>query len=56
MDMGAEALMVPMIQSAGEAEAMVAAALYPPAGVRGYAAPGCAPRPWHGRRLRRARQ
>ena len=40
MDMGAEALMVPMIQSAGEAEAMVAAALYPPAGVRGYAAPG----------------
>ena len=32
--------MVPMIQSAGEAEAMVAAALYPPAGVRGYAAPG----------------
>ena len=40
MDMGAEALMVPMIQSAGEAEAMVAAALYPPAGIRGYAAPG----------------
>lgn len=38
LDAGADSLMVPMIESAAEAEALVRACRYPPAGRRGYAA------------------
>jgi 4-hydroxy-2-oxoheptanedioate aldolase len=38
LDAGADSLMVPMIESAEEAEALVRACRYPPAGRRGYAA------------------
>ncbi len=39
LDLGASSLMIPMIQSAEEARAAVAACRYPPRGRRGYAAP-----------------
>ncbi|MGK9169994.1 4-hydroxy-2-oxo-heptane-1,7-dioate aldolase [Inquilinus limosus] len=39
LDAGADSLMVPMIESAADAEALVRACRYPPAGRRGYAAP-----------------
>lgn len=39
LDSGAEALMVPMVETAEEARAVVAACRYPPAGRRGYSAP-----------------
>src|SRR6185437_9242039 len=38
MDMGAQSLMFPFVQSADEARRAVAATRYPPAGTRGYAA------------------
>ncbi|WP_306770076.1 HpcH/HpaI aldolase/citrate lyase family protein [Mycobacterium sp. KBS0706] len=38
LDAGADSLMVPMIESAAEAEALVRGCRYPPAGRRGYAA------------------
>lgn len=39
LDLGAQSLMIPMIQSGEEARAAVAACRYPPRGRRGYAAP-----------------
>ncbi len=39
LDLGAEALLVPMVQDGAEAAAVVAACRYPPAGKRGYAWP-----------------
>ena len=39
LDVGAQSLMIPMVETAGEAAAAVAACRYPPAGRRGYAAP-----------------
>lgn len=39
LDAGAQSIMVPMVESAEEAAAVVAACRYPPAGRRGYAAP-----------------
>lgn len=39
LDAGAEALMIPMVETAEQARAIVAACRYPPRGVRGYAAP-----------------
>ncbi|CAM5762278.1 2,4-dihydroxyhept-2-ene-1,7-dioic acid aldolase [Labrys miyagiensis] len=39
LDAGADSLMIPSIETAGEAEAAVAACRYPPQGRRGYAAP-----------------
>lgn len=39
LDMGVRSIMVPMINSAEEAHALVAACRYPPQGERGYAAP-----------------
>ena len=36
LDMGAQTVMVPMVDSAEDAEAMVAASLYPPRGRRGF--------------------
>lgn len=39
LDLGAQSLMVPMVQNADEARALVAACRYPPRGRRGYAAP-----------------
>ncbi len=39
MDAGAEALMIPMLDTPEEAKAVVKAALYPPAGRRGYSSP-----------------
>ena len=39
MDAGAQSVMVPMVESAEEAAAAVAACRFPPAGRRGYAAP-----------------
>lgn len=39
LDLGAQSLMVPLVESAEEAAAAVAACRYPPAGRRGYAAP-----------------
>jgi 4-hydroxy-2-oxoheptanedioate aldolase len=39
LDLGAQSLMIPMVESAEEAEAAVAACRYPPLGRRGYAAP-----------------
>lgn len=39
LDAGAQSIMVPMVETAEEAAAMVAACRYPPAGRRGYAAP-----------------
>jgi 4-hydroxy-2-oxoheptanedioate aldolase len=39
LDAGAQSIMVPMVESAEEAAAAVAACRYPPAGRRGYAAP-----------------
>ena len=39
LDLGANSLMLPMIQSAAEAQSAVAACRYPPRGSRGYAAP-----------------
>lgn len=39
LDAGAEAVMVPMVETAGQARAVVAACRYPPAGRRGYSAP-----------------
>ena len=40
LDAGATSLMVPMVHTAAQAEAVVAACRYPPRGSRGYAAPG----------------
>jgi 4-hydroxy-2-oxoheptanedioate aldolase len=39
LDLGAQSLMIPMVESAEEARAAVAACRYPPRGRRGYAAP-----------------
>lgn len=39
LDVGAQSLMVPMVQTAEEAKALVDACRYPPLGRRGYAAP-----------------
>jgi len=39
LDLGAQSLMIPMVESAAEAEAAVRACRYPPRGRRGYAAP-----------------
>ncbi len=39
LDVGAQSLMIPMVETAEEAKAAVAACRYPPAGRRGYAAP-----------------
>lgn len=39
LDLGAQSLMIPMVESAEEAAAAVAACRYPPAGRRGWAAP-----------------
>ncbi|MDF1792345.1 MAG: aldolase/citrate lyase family protein [Thalassobaculaceae bacterium] len=39
LDAGAEALMIPMVESAAEARAIVDACRYPPQGRRGYSAP-----------------
>lgn len=39
LDAGAEALMIPMVESAAEAKAIVDACRYPPQGRRGYSAP-----------------
>jgi 4-hydroxy-2-oxoheptanedioate aldolase len=39
LDAGADSLMIPMVENAAEAEAAVRACRYPPAGIRGYAAP-----------------
>ena len=39
LDAGAEAIMVPMVETAEQARAVVAACKYPPAGRRGYSAP-----------------
>jgi 4-hydroxy-2-oxoheptanedioate aldolase len=39
LDAGAEALMIPMVDDAEEARAIVRASLYPPAGRRGYSSP-----------------
>jgi 4-hydroxy-2-oxoheptanedioate aldolase len=39
LDAGAEAVMVPMVETAEQARAVVAACQYPPAGRRGYSAP-----------------
>lgn len=39
LDAGAEAIMVPMVETAEQARAVVAACRYPPAGRRGYSAP-----------------
>jgi len=39
LDAGAEAIMVPMVENAEQARAVVAACKYPPAGRRGYSAP-----------------
>ena len=39
LDAGAQSIMVPMVESAEEAAAVVAACRYPPQGRRGYAAP-----------------
>ena len=44
LDTGAQTLLVPMVQSAEEAAAAVAAVRYPPAGIRGVAARWPAPR------------
>ncbi|MCI4644990.1 MAG: HpcH/HpaI aldolase/citrate lyase family protein [Hyphomonadaceae bacterium] len=37
LDLGARTLLVPMVESASQAEAIVAATRYPPAGIRGFA-------------------
>ena len=39
LDIGAQSLMVPMVESAAQAEALVRATRYPPAGIRGMAPP-----------------
>jgi 4-hydroxy-2-oxoheptanedioate aldolase len=39
LDAGAQGVMVPMVETAAEAKAVVRACQYPPAGARGYAAP-----------------
>ena len=39
LDLGVQSLMVPMVDSAAQAEALARAARYPPRGARGYAAP-----------------
>lgn len=38
LDLGVEAVMIPMVESAEQAKAAVAACRYPPLGIRGYAA------------------
>jgi 4-hydroxy-2-oxoheptanedioate aldolase len=40
LDIGAQTLMVPMVETADQARAIVSACRYPPLGTRGYAAPG----------------
>jgi 4-hydroxy-2-oxoheptanedioate aldolase len=40
LDIGAQTLMVPMVETADQARAIVSACRYPPLGARGYAAPG----------------
>lgn len=39
-DMGADAILVPQVETAVQAQALAKALVYPPAGTRGYAAPG----------------